>query len=451
MTTVAEHIANMGEGTQGIAGKLSFLLGVSYEHIKREPNKAACYEKMEKNKHARIIRNLSILRTDIMKNWQQITNRLKTSGAFLLSMQDLISPQAVAALNSDHVNWYKGGRTKLEDHVIEINRLMSDRINNVKDQFPLWLDWNYVRGLFVMPGGFSRGGVVSEGRKYREKIRFYPYQIYLNWRAEDVGNILFDDRKIVSVLYSQQDEQFEDLNLVCDVGTYVKENVCRFIDNSKKLVVAVDCENADPYKLCAAIRGLEARHAEKITKIILFDDVNTQDTWRVLEEYISIPIEYILVERINKHKSLVDVTLTATVSKEHYMNSVDSFMLVSSDSDYWGMITTLTGAHFLIMLERDNAGASIKTALRGSTAYYCYLDDFYAGNCNDIKYSVLLRSIQKVMAASIKLNMNTVLDNAMYDARIKMGESEKKQFFDKYIKKRIRLEIDEKGNVQIVL
>ena len=60
-----------------------------------------------------------------------------------------------------------------------------------------------------------------------------------------------------------------------------------------------------------------------------------------------------------------------------YKNDVDSFVIVSSDSDYWGLISSLPDAHFLVMIEREKCGPDMKEALADSGIFYCYLDDFY--------------------------------------------------------------------------
>lgn len=70
-----------------------------------------------------------------------------------------------------------------------------------------------------------------------------------------------------------------------------------------------------------------------------------------------------------------------------YKNDVDSFVIVSSDSDYWGLISSLPDAHFLVMIEREKCGPDMKEALADSGIFYCYLDDFYSGN---------LRTLQKI-------------------------------------------------------
>lgn len=73
---------------------------------------------------------------------------------------------------------------------------------------------------------------------------------------------------------------------------------------------------------------------QKITTILLFDDIHTVTAWRILESYTDIPVEHIMTERIKQNKSLVDIKLTARACQEHYQNHVDSFVIVSSDSDY---------------------------------------------------------------------------------------------------------------------
>lgn len=114
--------------------------------------------------------------------------------------------------------------------------------------------------------------------------------------------------------------------------------------------MAVDCENADPYCLCATLQGLNPERRQKISKIILFDDIHAASGWDILEDFIDIPIEHIEIERIKGNKSLVDMRLAVRISQEHYTNDVDSFALVSSDSDYWALISSLPNAKFLLMV-----------------------------------------------------------------------------------------------------
>lgn len=450
MANITPQRMNIPDGQYEISGKLAYLLGVSTAHINIIPARREHSLALAQNRHARIVRNLCILRTDIMKNYRTFCDQMRLRRTGIVYGSDILSSEAVKELEKARIPWNKKSSAIPEHHLIEINRLISDRINNCRDIFPLWLDWSFVRNLFIMPDGLTKLGVRAELDVYRKHLSWYPYQTYLNWRPKDIGNILGNDQAIVSVIYNNSEEPFVDETKVSDVGSYVKDGIYRFIGDSQKLVIAVDCENTDPYKLCAALRGLSASITQKVSKIILFDDKNTGPLWRILEEYTTIPVEYILVKRVTKTKSLVDTTLTATVSKEHYMNCVDSFILVSSDSDYWGMISSLTSARFLLMVERDNCGELMKQTLREAGIFFCYLDDFYTGSAVDIKYGVLLKEIRQTLETALDLNFNTVLKDAILTSRAHMTDAEQRQFYDKFLR-RAALEVDAAGNVKIAI
>ena len=188
----------------------------------------------------------------------------------------------------------------------------------------------------------------------------------------------------------------------------------------------------------------------KISKIVLFDDVNTASAWSILEDFTEIPIEYILIERLKDNKSLVDIRLTASASREHYRDGVNDFILVSSDSDYWGLITELPEANFLVMVEYSKCGPDIKNALVDGGYKYCYIDDFCTGNSNDIKIKAVLNEVQAALDEYVQFNIQDVLEDAYRATRAEMSTSEKKQFYDRYIKK-MKLTIDADGEVYVEL
>ena len=43
-------------------------------------------------------------------------------------------------------------------------------------------------------------------------------------------------------------------------------------------------------------------------------------------------------------------------------------------SDYWGLISSLPDAHFLVMIERKKCGPDMKEALADAGIFYCYLN-----------------------------------------------------------------------------
>lgn len=76
----------MCNSTHIIASKTAYLIGI-YEQYFWDPGKEnrvfyrEIYEELDKNKHARIARNLSILRTHILKNWKKINNAMRYDNA----------------------------------------------------------------------------------------------------------------------------------------------------------------------------------------------------------------------------------------------------------------------------------------------------------------------------------------------------------------------------------
>lgn len=132
------------------------------------------------------------------------------------------------------------------------------------------------------------------------------------------------------------------------------------------------------------------------------------------ESYTGIPVEHILIERIKQNKSLVDIKLTARACKEHYQNEVDSFVIVSSDSDYWGLISSMPDAGFLVMIEREKCGPDMKATLADAGVFYCYLDDFYSGNSDAIKKTPFLMKCTAGLT-TLSVWMSTICLTRLYE------------------------------------
>lgn len=440
------------DSTYDIVSKVAYLIGVP-KHIfenEHEPPRLEIYELLDKDKAARIIRNLCVVRAAIERKFGKINDKIRKEYKSIYSLPDLIPQDALRQLDLDGASFYKKSSTKLAHHIIEINKLIRDRINNCKHIFPVWLNWDYIRELFNMKDGLTEEGTKAAAGVYFTNLECYPYSIYINWNPQPNGNILYNDKKFVTLLYQWHNDYFADYSKVSDAGRFVKSNIYDFIDDAKRVVMAVDCENSDPYRLCATLKGLDADITAKIQKIMLFDDVHTVDAWRVLESHTKIPVEHIMTERVKQTKSLVDIELTAMTCREHYVNLVDSFIIVSSDSDYWGLTSSLPEAKFLVMIEREKCGPDMKAALANSGIFYCYIDDFYTGDGEDLKKNALFNELYKTLDDALKLNVNDMLDAALIATRINMSAAAKRQFFEKHIKP-MKLVIDEDGNASLEL
>ena len=431
-----------------IVSLIAFLIGIPEEKLVSAPQ-IQRFPLLKLDKNARIIRNLCRVRLAIIRNFKDINEQMLFEYRNILNITEYIPADALAQLREDNITFTKGSSTKLVHHLIEINRIIIDRINNCKDLFPNWVKWDYIRELFIMPDGLSEAGTKAASDVYYSKKMYYPYQAYINWHPYDAGNILFDDSRFMNVLYSQHNDYFTETNQTSDVSSQVKRAIYHFIDQSIKIAVFVDCENCDPYKLCAALQSLDQSALSKISKIILFDDIHTTAAWKVLENFTHIPVEYLLIERLHLGKSLVDGRLIARACQEHYQYNVDSMILASSDSDYWSLIASLPSVDFLVMAEREKCGIDLKEALANSNIFCCYLDDFYAGGSEDLKTTVLIASINQQLQ-TYQFNFNDLFTEALKRTRVTMDATERNRFLEKHLR-RLDISIDPSGIVSLNL
>ena len=301
-----------------------------------------------------------------------------------------------------------------------------------------------------MKDGLSDEGVKLAGDTYQKSKECYPYKIYINWEPEDNGNILYHDKKFVTLLYKWHRDKFTDLAKVSNTGNLVMSNIQDFANKAEKVVMVVDCENTDPYRLCATLGALSNKTVAKISKIMLFDDVHTIAVWRILESYTAIPVEYITSQRVLQNKSLVDIEMTAITCREHYRENVDSFIIVSSGSDYWGLISSLPDARFLVMIERAKSSPDLKSTLSNNGIFYCYIEDFFDGNSEKIRKLALVNEVKRMLEKSFQMGMAEVLEKALAVTGIHMKVEERHPFIEEHFSN-MHLVIDEEGKLSIKL
>jgi len=439
--------------TYMVVSKVAYLLGVPKTIFEKifEPPQIDWFARLEKDRNARIIRNLCMLRTAFLDNHHAISQELKYNLKTLYSLPALVPTDALTQLQADGVTVVKANGT-VDNYIMSINRLIQDRINNCKGIFPLWLNWQYIRTLFLMPNGCKLQGLRAAQTEFYKFRSQYPYQVYINWpSALNNGNILYTDRKFVSLLYEVNYDHFSDLSKVSDAGNVAKTGVYDFLANSTRTAIVVDCENVDPYKLYATLNNLDQKALlSKVSKIILYDDIHTAAAWRILDQFTQIPIEHVMVDRVKEDKSLVDIRLTTGTCREFFQNNIDSFILASSDSDYWGLISSMPEARFLVLVESVKCSPTIKRAMEDAGITYCYMDDFNTGNSEAVKIQTILNELNQILTESITLNIDDALKEAYTEARAEMSEAEARQFYNKYIKP-MHLVILENGDVHIQL
>lgn len=439
--------------TYMVVSKVAYLIGVPkaiFEN-EHEPPKMEWYEELERDKNARIVRNLCMLRTAIERNFRKINTAMKYDLKSILSLPEYIPQECLSQLTLDGISVYRANAQPIQ-YILDINKHIANRINNCKYLFPIWLKWEYLRPIFIMPGGTTEKGSKAAAEEYYSNIDKYPYQVYINWSfTSSVGNLLYNDKKFVRLLYEYHEDCFTDMSKVSDAGQIAKDGIYDFLERSVRTAVVVDCENADPYKLYATLKNLDqAALLGKISKIILYDDIHTATAWKILEQFTQIPIEHNMTERIKENKSLVDIRLTTGTCREFFQNNTDSFILVSSDSDYWGLISAMPEAHFLVLVEDEKCSPAVKKAMVDAGITYCYTDDFCTGNSDEIRIQAVLNEVKRALDSEVQFNIQGILSEAYRLTRANLSTAEKEQFYARYIKP-MRLAVDAEGNVSVLL
>ena len=439
--------------TYQIISTIAYLAGVSRQIFtnEREPPKPEVYEEIEKNLNARTIRNLCMLRTAIEQNYTQILCEFHYNMKNLNTLPEIIPLECLLELERDGIPLYKANH-KIQNYLIDINGHIQKRIASCKRLFPEWVNWDYIKELFLMPDGLSEKGLRAAANQYYANMRNCPYQVYINWRWDGtpLGNVLYNDEKFLTLLYRSHHDRFTDLSKVTDAGEQTKQDVRKFLEAGEHIILVVDCENSDPYKLYAVLNDLKIQNLDqKIDKIILCDDSHTATAWGILGRFTNIPVEHELIVRIKADKSLVDPKLVAKVCREVYRNDVDSVILFASDSDYWGMVSEVTEADYLVMVESGKCGPDLKKALMDAGIPYAYIDDFCTGNSYAMKISAVTAEFRHRLDA-FHFDLQAMLEDSVRAARADMSTNELQQFYDRYARP-LRLNISKSGQVSLEL
>ena len=434
--------------TFGIVSKVAYMLGVPEKMFlnEHEPIKHEVYAELKNDKSARIIRHLCILRTAIERNFQKINNAVRFENKSLFNMPEFIPQESIKQLSVDGVNILRSNDTKITQQIIEINSLVSDRINNCKLLFPTWLKWEYLKDLFIMKNGLKEEGVKAAAGIYYQNLSCYPYQMYMNWVPKNEGNIFYNDEKFVNLLYEWNGDYFRDRSKVTDASDYAKRELYNFVENGKKIIMLVDSENADPFNFSSALKNLDAEYLEKIEKIIVFYDINANSAWKNFGAYCDIPVIVNTVKRINPKKSRVDFKLLSAAKDEFNDNAVDSFIIISSDSDFWSLVEDLPNANIFFMLEHGKDGKDLRNALYEEDIPFFYMDEFCSANTEDMKKESVMVEIHKNISEKINFNLYEMFSETLKAKGIKMETAEKKQFFERYFKN-IQASVSVQGNL----
>lgn len=429
------------QDTNRITSKVAYLAGVKecFFDEKKENYERSIFEEMDQDKNARVIRNLSIVRTALLRSYSKINNQIRYELKNLSSVPKYIDPKVIWELEKDGIEATKAN-WNVQKYLPYYNDLIKARISNCREWFPIWVKWDYIKELFLFPAT-SEKQIQALRSQYTTNLNDYPFRMYFNLRGS-YGTILHNDYQFVTKLYELHGSTFSDTGKLRDASESKKDGLYRFIDGGKNIAIIVDCENANVFKLYSVLDTLNQDQQEKISKIILYDDVHTASTWKVLKRFTWINVEHVMVNRIKSDKSQVDMSLAVGACKQHYEENIDSFILFSSDSDYWGLINNMANCRFMVMLEYEKTSSKIVETMKENDIPYCHIDDFCSANLEPIQSLALNIEIQSILK-DITVDLGSILDTAISNTQVSFTCEELEQFKKRYLSK-IHLTVEDK-------
>ena len=419
------------------------------------------YEKVKQNEDAKTIRTLCILRTQFLRNYKSIDDARKYDMRPLETLTEYLDVEGIQYLRKKEMEVNVWNAKTPSTNIAYLNQYIQENIDKIKLLIPDWIKFPYIKSLFLMPGGYAGhngtnlksnynkiyGAIYEAGKTYGMQRGMFPYQMFVSWPnkfRETDGNILFNDLKFLKLLYGAHGDCFQASRYVVDAKETTKEEVYTFLEEAVNVAIFVDCENVDPYSFGATILNLDEEILSKVKKIVLYDDVNTSTAWDYITNIMKIPVVKRDVERVLDSKSLVDVTMTAGVCEEYFRYDVESIILASSDSDFWGLIKQLPDARFLVLNEYRKTSSAIIECLDNHNIPHCYMSDFAQDSIQKFKSDVLFQGLTKKIkqfnttGVFVPLNVDELLQELFYDANISGApnqvQKEKDAFFNKYLK-----------------
>ena len=227
--------------TKDIVATIAYLMGVRKSAWEKQyaENCPTLLQELDEKKESRIIRSLCKIRTTLMQKFKHTDQQLRFEMKNLDTLPEWYDVGDIRQLMRWEIPVILVNK-RAQDYMTHINDLIAKHIDNCKSLFPEWMKWEYIRDLFVIPKYTNPTIMKHEFAKYMEKIQMYPYQVYMHWKPQDLGNIFYSDGKFLGVLYDMHGDYFDDRSKFRDAAEETKNDIYDFINRSYRTVLVVD-------------------------------------------------------------------------------------------------------------------------------------------------------------------------------------------------------------------
>lgn len=415
-----------------IVSKVAYLIGVKEETLYQQFD-PDIVEDICNNMSAEIIRTCCQIRTFLMKHFNDLSFNIESQSEFIslfLTLKRLGITLDINLKNSK--DFFEFASQLIVEHIKDIRELFVDE----------YINFSEIRQFISHEAAFDDSFFDDEATFFRKHISHYPFGNYVNFHNNRSGNILFSDSVFVKIITKQN------VNNVCLSTQLSFQSISDFLKNSHFPVMVVDCENTDAFKFFNLLEKLNDEEEKKQLKCIyLVTDAHASVAWKYLPDYFNdLKFEIIESERIHPDKSLVDENIMLMISKMHFLSGMDSFIIVSSDSDFWALNNLSPNIKLFFVLDNSRASKHTFEVLNRDSIGYEILNNGYSEAMDQFKMNVIKNVFNDIFKQEIDVNLFTIFWKTLNRVKLQMKKEEMKITMDSFMEFS-KIEISEDGKL----
>lgn len=165
--------------TKELVTTIAYLIGIK-KHIVEQCFDAECHDLLQslyQSKPATTIRYLCKLRTTLFLKYKKTDIEMRYNLKNLNTL-DWYDCENIKQLETWGIPIIKANH-RSEKYMVDLNTLIANHIGAAASLFPDWVEWKYIKELFVIPHYSNLTAMKREFEKYMKSKEFYPFQVYI--------------------------------------------------------------------------------------------------------------------------------------------------------------------------------------------------------------------------------------------------------------------------------